>query len=260
MSTIDPQWMIDNSAARRLWLLLQAARSQPFDRAIELARIAEAFLMGTAVEAITDPSEPPIRPAARHQGAREQVAGEPSIAAVADPRTERNGLTLAEDQRDRLLQRLAEGARNAELAGEIGISARQIQGLRMGCAREIARRRAKLDGQVQDPADRERVTEAASIDDIVRYLRQQDDVVVLQEEGGYLVNGRFRLSTAELTVRANRMRSRQGKLPFGMSRTGFPFDTSVAPRSHPLFWDEAAQTPSASNSYRRPGQLDTEGA
>lgn len=122
MSAIDPQWLIDNPAARRLWLLLQAARSQPFDRAIELARIAEAFLMGTAVEAITNPSEPPIESAARDQGAREQVAGEPSIAAVADPRTERNGLTLAEDQRDRLLQRLAEGARNAELAGEIGIS------------------------------------------------------------------------------------------------------------------------------------------
>ena len=260
MTTIDPQWLIDNSAARRLWLLLQAAQSQPFDKAIELARSAEAFLMGTAVEAITEPRGAPISAAARPEGPVEQVADEVSVAAAADRRSARNGLALAEDQRDRLLERLAEGARNAELAGEFGISAKKIQGFRMGCAREIARRRAKFDEQVQDPAGREQVTETASIDDIVRYLRQQDDTVVLQEDGGYVVNGRFRLSAAELTARANRMRSRQRKLPFGMSNTGFPFETSAGPRSHPLFWEEPAQTGPAPNGYRRPGELDTDGA
>ena len=260
MTTIDPQWLIDNSAARRLWLLLQAAQSQPFDKAIELARSAEAFLMGTAVEAITEPRGAPISVAARPEGPTEQVADKTSVAAAADRRSARNGLALAEDQRDRLLERLAEGARNAELAGEFGISAKKIQGFRMGCAREIARRRAKLDEQVPDPADREQVTETASIDDIVRYLRQQDDTVVLQEDGGYLVNGRFRLSAAELTARANRMRSRQRKLPFGMSSTGFPLDTSAGPRSHPLFWEEPAPIGPASNGYRRPGELDTDGA
>ena len=259
--TIDPQWLIDNSAARRLWLLLQAARSQPFDRAIELARSAEAFLMGTAVEAITDQSGPPITMPERRKGPCGRISHEVSMAAVEDQRTARNGLTLAKDQRDRLLQRIVEGARNAELAGEFGLSAKQIQGFRMGCAREIARRRAKLDERSHQAVDRhEQVTETASIDEIVRYLRQQDDVVVLQDDGDYLVNGRFRLSAAELTIRANRMRSRQRKLPFGVSRTGFAFETSAGPRSHPVFWEESAQADPVSKGYRGPRDIDTEGA
>src|SRR5947207_14632319 len=107
MTTIEAQWLIDNSAARRLWLLLQAAQSQPFDKAIELARSAEAFLMGTEVEAITEPRGAPISAAARPEGPTE-VADKVSVAAAADRRSARNGLALAEDQRDRLLERLAE--------------------------------------------------------------------------------------------------------------------------------------------------------
>ena len=42
---------------------------------------------------------------------------------------------------EQLLERLAQGARNAELASDFGLSTRQVQGIRMGSAREIARRR-----------------------------------------------------------------------------------------------------------------------
>src|SRR5436190_10581097 len=42
--------LMDNPAARRLWLLHNALRSLPFDRAIELARAAEAFVTGSAFE------------------------------------------------------------------------------------------------------------------------------------------------------------------------------------------------------------------
>jgi hypothetical protein len=54
----------------------------------------------------------------------------------------------------------------------------------------------------------------ASTDDIVRYLRQQDDVVVGAGDGKQLVNGRCRPDPSELVTRANRMRERQGKPPF----------------------------------------------
>src|SRR5205814_5531553 len=91
---------------------------------------------------------------------------------------------------------------------------KQVQGVRMGCAREIAKRRTALAAHSPAPAKQQQVTGAtASIDEIVRYLRQQDDVVVPQEDGGYLVNGRFRMTAAELTLRANRMRTRQRKRP-----------------------------------------------
>jgi len=54
----------------------------------------------------------------------------------------------------------------------------------------------------------------ANVDDIVRYLRQRDDVVVSAEGGMFLVNGRFRLDPDELLLRANKMRRRQGKPEF----------------------------------------------
>jgi hypothetical protein len=55
------------------------------------------------------------------------------------------------------------------------------------------------------------------IQDVVRYLRQRDDIVVPKGEDLFLVNGRFRLSSDELISRANRMRERDGKSTFQLS-------------------------------------------
>ncbi len=49
------------------------------------------------------------------------------------------------------------------------------------------------------------------VTEVVRYLRQQDDVVVPEGNGIFLVNGRLRLETSELVDKANRMRSRQNQ-------------------------------------------------
>jgi hypothetical protein len=51
-------------------------------------------------------------------------------------------------------------------------------------------------------------------DEVVRFLRQNDDVVVSAGPGTYLVNGRFRESTQELIARANRVRARRNQPPF----------------------------------------------
>lgn len=226
---IDPIRLLANPPARRLWLLLEAMRSLPFDRAVELARMAEAFVAGSTVEATTREAmraattslEDPERP-------KEIVNQSSTSAAVlANRPTERDTLALSNDDRDRLLERLANGARNVELAAEFGITAKQVQGLRMGCAREIARRRAALADKPSDQSgehDQHSIA-STSIDEIVRYLRQQDDVVVPQEDGGYIVNGRFRMSAAELIARADRMRSRHRKPCSG-------------PTSHPVFWEK----------------------
>jgi hypothetical protein len=70
-------------------------------------------------------------------------------------------------------------------------------------------------------AKRGRTQEASSpqnppepIEEVVRFLRQQDDVVVRQNDREFLVNGRFRLDAAQLVERANRMRARHGKPAF----------------------------------------------
>jgi hypothetical protein len=165
---INPIPFFDTPTVRRLWLLAQALRSLPLDQALELARAAEAFL--TQCESATSTSALP--------GQKQLIASPPAEAKDG-------GFVLTHDQRDRMLDRLAAGGRNAELAAEFGLSAKQVQGVRMGCAREIAKRRTALAAHSPAPAQQQQVTGAtASIDEIVRYLRQQDDVVVPQGRRG----------------------------------------------------------------------------
>jgi hypothetical protein len=241
---INPIPFFDTPTVRRLWLLAQALRSLPLDQALELARAAEAFL--TQCESATSTSALP--------GQKQLIASPPAEAKDG-------GFVLTHDQRDRMLDRLAAGGRNAELAAEFGLSAKQVQGVRMGCAREIAKRRTALAAHSPAPAQQQQVTGAtASIDEIVRDLRQQDDVVVPQEDGGYLVNGRFRMTAAELTLRANRMRGRQGRPAFDLRSAPLPLQTGAAPKSHPVFWEDPATTEPAPNGFHRPTEIDTEGA
>ena len=82
----------------------------------------------------------------------------------------------------------------------------------MGCTREIDSRRERVSRQTADRhvcAD-----QPASIGTVIRYLRQQNDVVVSQNDNVYLVNGRLRLLKRQLVERANCMRARQRKPPF----------------------------------------------
>ena len=54
-------------------------------------------------------------------------------------------------------------------------------------------------------------TNSPMIDEVVRYLRQQGDVVVADGPGMFLLNRLFRLDADQLRHRANRMRQRQRK-------------------------------------------------
>ena len=207
--------LIGNPSARRLWLLYNALHCLPFDRAIDLARSAEAFLAGSPGDERKGDSHADMEPSAVKALERtlqpiEKVPSKPSVGHP--PAKQRTRLVLPAEQRDRLLERLTEGAKNAELATEFGLSLQQVQGLRIGCAREIAKRRDQL-AKITAHSE-ESLSYSASMEDIVRYLRQQDDVVVAREDG-FLVNGRFQMPSAELVARANRMRSRQGKPAFG---------------------------------------------
>src|SRR5438105_12593218 len=57
--------LVENPSARRIWLLANALRSLPFDRAIELACTAEAFVTGSLLDSPTDtrvnPDPSPIK-------------------------------------------------------------------------------------------------------------------------------------------------------------------------------------------------------
>jgi hypothetical protein len=212
--------VVEKSSYRRVWLLYKALEIVSLDRAIDLAREADGFVTGA----------PAARVGASHSAeaddqssAGDDRAAEGAINALTEttitPREAPTArLRLSTDERQKLLQRLATGATNADLAAEFRLSAKQLQGFRMGAARQIAKQRAGGERPAEE-------TRAASADEVVRYLRQQDDVVVPHTEGKYLVNGRFELSLASLVERANRMRSRQGK-------TRFELEGSCVLRTH----------------------------
>jgi len=232
--------LMESPPARRLLLLLKALQYVPFDRAIELARAAEAFVTGpqepldiSVPSTIRAPREVDNSEDVRNGISNSEPVGEPVPAG-------RSSVALSIEQRERLLTRFAEGARNVELATEFGLSPKQTQGIRMGCAREIAKRRDQLCKTMAESEQHDAMA-PVSVDEIVRYLRQQDDVVVPQENGEFLVNARFHMSLADLVGRANRIRERQGKPKFDL-----PSGELVLPRQtastngHPLFWEHTA--------------------
>ena len=204
---------LDDPVSRRLWLLSEALRSVPLDRAIELARAADQFIVaGLLVRTSVAPAAAEVgrvdepRPAV----AALPLSSRPQAPGIKNPA----GLLLSAEQRHQLLNRLAEGASNAALAAEFSITPRQVQGVRMGAAREIARR---APAAAAAPGAQALAPPRASPEDVIRYLRQQDDVVVPQEDGSFLINARFQLALAELAARANRMRARQGKPEFRLT-------------------------------------------
>lgn len=227
--------IIDHPSMRRLWLLWKGLECAPLDRAMEYARAADAFITtGTAELSRADAS-----------AAAENAADGNKIAPALPPRSrpisheeapKRTGLALSPEKREQLLDQLAAGATNSEVAREFGSTSRQVQGIRLGAAREIAKRR---DRQAKKDADPDDAGEPpASAEEIVRYLRQQDDVVVPQDDGQFLVNGRFRLGFSELISRANRMRHRQGKPEFTVVNGHGPRAASSGVGRHPIFWEE----------------------
>ena len=224
--------------ARRMWLLVNALRSLPFDRAIALARTAEAFVTGSFAHTPADThvnSDPSPIQDPECTSATDRLSSAPQAVEEAPHR--RSPISIQRADRDRLLGRSAAGAKNNELAAEFGLSPRQVQGIQMGCAREIETRREQLSSKVAPSA--QILVPAASIEEVVRYLRQQDDVIVAQENGGFLVNGRFLMPLAELVARANRMRASQGKPTFELAgRTPVRRDKISSANGHPLFWDE----------------------
>jgi hypothetical protein len=233
--------LMDNPPARRLWLILKALHCLPFDQAIELARTAEAFVTGSHAQSQFDTRVNVTTTPSQDLESSEELAAKPTGTPEPVGQAAANGrssVALSVEERDRLLTRFAEGARNAALANEFGLSLKQVQGIRMGCAREIAKRRDQLKETTAETD--QTVIPTTSVEDIVRYLRQQDDIIVPQENGEFLVNARFHMPLADLVARANRMRARQGKPKFELPG-GMPVPPTQNPsvNGHPLFWEQS---------------------
>jgi hypothetical protein len=231
--------LFDQSARRRWWLLIKALECIPLDKALNLARDADEFVLG---DAGSEKAQLPIPMASAlplestsesHQA--DCNAGKPAQKKISQP-------LLSPARRDELLDRIARGATNAVLAAEFGLTPRQVQGMRMGAARMAGRARpddATLpqDQDTPTPASVDPASvDPASVDDVVRYLRQQDDVVVPEGNGTFLVNGRFHLGLSELVAKANRARNRQKKQPFKVNGILPAASASLNGSGQTVFW------------------------
>ena len=85
-------------------------------------------------------------------------------------------------------------------------------------------------------------------------------MVVPQEDGWYLVNGRFRKSAPELIARANCMRTRQRTPAFQTPTSHLDLATGAPPKGHPVFWKESTAAEQGSNDFQQPADINTEGA
>ena len=265
---------------RRCWLLHKALECAQLDRAIERARSADAFISGAPADqnVTSDPVQAALiatgtnkvgasvvgaidTAATRHEDGKSEIDRAPipeNAAAIAvapkdiptapchkeeqPPQAApiQTRPLISPEQRQELMIRMAKGASNAELAGQYGLSPRQVQGIRMIAARTKGKR-----PQVATKAPNPVAPAAPGLDEVVRYLRQQDDVVVPQGPGEFLLNGRFRMDTTELVSRANRMRSRQGKPSFYLNGHAPARPDPLRSTGHPMFWN-GAKTDSAS--------------
>jgi hypothetical protein len=207
---------------RRLWLLAEAMACAPLDHALKLAREADQFVLGEAEPATTEGEIVETAPA---QSVPCNCA---SARFETEEKPKNSVMPLSAERRGELLDRLARGEKNAALAAEFGLSPQQVQGFRMGAARTIASRRSS--GANHAPDDRS-TRISASIEDVVRYLRQQDDVVVPEGDNRYLVNGRFHLELPELLEKANKIRERRNKPLFQLE--GLPSATLSHHSLHP---------------------------
>jgi hypothetical protein len=235
--------VLSDPTNRRCWLLANALEHATLDQAIDLARKAEDFIAGRDNRSQIAESESHKETAAAAEPSDPLERKPDGRTAASDQTSEQTRLGLAQEQRDKLLGRLAEGATNAELASEFGLSPRQVQGVRLGTGRKGVKNRDRTGKDVRIP-----IPALTPVEEVIRYLRQQDDVVVRQGEG-FLVNGRFQMSESELVSRANRMRARQHRPEFVQPSADQPKGGNIpSANGHPLFWNRSANIEAGSQA------------
>jgi hypothetical protein len=242
--SLEQAGIITDPATRRCWLLIKALECATLDQAIDLARKAEDFIAGLDSGSQVTESEAQAETAAAAAEPSDRLEPKPdSRPAASDQTSEQTRFSLSQEQREKLLGRLAEGGTNAELASEFGLSLRQVQGVRLGTGRKGSKKRDRAGENIEVPT-----TAPTPLEGVIRYLRQQDDVVVRNGDG-FLVNGRFQMSASELVSRANKMRARQHRPEFALPVADQPNGGTIpSANGHPLFWNGSSSIEAGSQA------------
>jgi hypothetical protein len=201
---------------RRCWLLSKALENAPLDEALRLARAADEFLGGQHADA---------QPLLNEQALQEWLGNSVTIPNqasefVARPTIANSSGNRAEHGSDPL-STTGHSVGAPESPKNVDASESDPYG---NASIEISVEEVEDEPDDNEPqvAMTSGLAVLAGMDDVVRYLRQQDDVVVSAGTGAYLVNGRFQLKSDELLARANKIRQRQGKPQFERIPSVFP--------------------------------------
>ena len=197
---------------RRCWLLNKALESAPLDEALRLARAADEFLSANQANAPAlsyEPASTDNSSTVPNQGG-EPASALPIAASPGDQADQGAGPISATDH----------VAYTADILNSAGAAEGDTsEGASSNSGGEEA------GSEPEDSGPQAAMTSGlavlAGMEDIVRFLRQQDDVVVSAGAATYLVNGRFQLNSKELLDRANKIRDRQGKPQFQCIPYGF---------------------------------------
>jgi hypothetical protein len=203
---------------RRCWLLNKALESASLDEALKLARAADEFLGMGQPKALLSLNE--------------QASSEGSSRAPCQDFQPVATLPIVTSGDDRAEQ----AAGHTSATNHIACTAKNASAAASDTHEDISDTSDPEESDTSDPEEAGSEPECSEqqavktsglavltgMDDIVRYLRQQDDVVVSVGTASYLVNGRFELNPEELLARANKIRERHGKPLFQRLPYGFP--------------------------------------
>jgi hypothetical protein len=202
--------VLAEAVLRRCWLLNKALENAPLDEALRLAQAADEFLGVDQANAPALPNGQPSKEWRSGNSTTAQTHRSQSAAPLSTATWLHAGCTsttdFSADTGDSVEKALAEAndtyknVPNESFAEEAGDEASDSE---------------------PPVATVSGLAVLAGMDDVVRYLRQQDDVVVSAGTGAYLVNGRFQLNSEELLARANKIRQRHGKPQFQRIPSGF---------------------------------------
>lgn len=193
--------------SRRLWLLLTAAKTTCLSEALKIAKEAEGFILGNTTDLHVSEVAPVAETASSAPIAALTITNEPAVTA------KKARSSIPSEKNEEIQRRIRAGETNAEIGRALNLEARQVQGIRMGLIRQNKKKTTASNGSNGAHPEPSAPPEAGSrestvgMDDVVRYLRQQDDVVVREGEA-FVINGRQRLTPAEVINRANRIRTR----------------------------------------------------
>jgi hypothetical protein len=219
--------LFNEPVRRRLWLINKALENAPLAEALALAQVAEAFLAGTPfgkspAAPIVSAVDPPTSP----QSEVEHPSSLPPFHSV----------TVSADDPPTSPQSEVEHPSSLSPFHSVTVSADDPPTSPQSEVEHpsslppfdsvIASSSGNSDGQVDNTpsAPFDASISPVSAHDVVRYLRQRDDVVVPIGDGAFLVNGRFRETLGQLVERANRMRARQHLPRFGVLPQVLPAD------------------------------------